>query len=313
MSPRQARAQSCGALHELRRGPQRNASPRNLKRGRSKAKILTRLQKKTCAACKPDSVIAHEARRFVIYLAPSVAGGVCAAYPPCRPPEEAHCAGRATPLCGNMVYLAFQPARFVPQRCCQRCACALTARFHPYRLAKSRRLFSVTLSVAVTASPHPLGGAVPCVVRTFLPHRALCATKGDKAAAQAFLQVIPDQTTARSSSNSCPLSLAFFSKKSRKRGQETGRWPGSYFFVCMRAPCLLLFALALCPRPFFSEKRYGQGSGAEQERAQRKGHATPILAPQSVRNGSGNVRATWPTRRNSDPATFRWLCTPFPH
>ena len=36
---------------------------------------------------------------------------------------------------GNRVYLAFQPARFTHAPCCHGESCALTAHFHPYRVA----------------------------------------------------------------------------------------------------------------------------------------------------------------------------------
>ena len=69
------------------------------------------------------------------------------------------------------VYLTFQPTRFIHTRYCYRAACALTTRFHLFRLRGS--FFSVTLSVhcfelALKAAAHPLDGVVLYVVRTFL-------------------------------------------------------------------------------------------------------------------------------------------------
>ena len=76
----------------------------------------------------------------------------------------------------NKVYMAFQPARFIPPGCCQPESCALTTRFHPYLVRKTGRwrLFSATLSMPFPKNRDELrrlGGAVLCVVRTFLPER----------------------------------------------------------------------------------------------------------------------------------------------
>lgn len=81
-----------------------------------------------------------------------------------RPMREPHISPK-----GRKVYMAFQPARFIRSPICIGKPCALTAHFHPYP-EKSGRLFSVTLSVPrPLPRPHRLGGAVLCVVRTFLP------------------------------------------------------------------------------------------------------------------------------------------------
>ena len=67
------------------------------------------------------------------------------------------------------IYVTFQPARFILLNSYLPKMCALTAHFHPYPALLRDGIVSVTLSVFHTAvEPHPLDGAVPYVVRTFL-------------------------------------------------------------------------------------------------------------------------------------------------
>lgn len=148
------------------------------------------LNKKTLQTCKPDSVPRAPRRErgaSAIYLGRNLAARLCAAYPPCQP--EGRCASHASPDrspgAGHKVYMAFQPARFIRVPICTGKPCALTARFHPYP-EKSGRLFSATLSVPwPLPRPHPLGGAVLCVVRTFLPS---LSGKGGRAVCSVFFK-----------------------------------------------------------------------------------------------------------------------------
>jgi hypothetical protein len=74
---------------------------------------------------------------------------------------------RPIPIQRLLIYVAFQPTRFVRMASCLTIPCALTAHFHPY---SCERYFSATLSgLRITAQSHPLGGVVLYVVRTFLP------------------------------------------------------------------------------------------------------------------------------------------------
>ena len=130
---------------------------------------------------KPDSVF-RLLGTSAIYLMLAVTRSICAAYPPCCPPDCSgeQCASNAW----NKVYMAFQPARFIPFPNCFERACALTARFHLYppkpwrrrdcrqRPSSNGQLFSATLSMPFPTSRkelHRLGGAALYVVRTFLP------------------------------------------------------------------------------------------------------------------------------------------------
>jgi len=67
------------------------------------------------------------------------------------------------------VYVALQPARYVPSANYFTDACALTTRFHPY-LYKTRR-YRFCDTILYSKEPRAFHGAVPCVVRTFLPFR----------------------------------------------------------------------------------------------------------------------------------------------
>ena len=92
-------------------------------------------RKKQPQTCKPDSVPrAFTPLVSAIYLGPSVAGGLCAAYPPCLAVRRPLRTWARTPFPKKRckVYVAFQPARFIPATCCQAASCALTTRFHPY-------------------------------------------------------------------------------------------------------------------------------------------------------------------------------------
>src|SRR5687768_5871499 len=51
------------------------------------------------------------------------------------------------------VYMAFQPARFIPETGPPASACALTTRFHPYHAVQRDGIVSVTLSVPAIAGP----------------------------------------------------------------------------------------------------------------------------------------------------------------
>lgn len=125
--------------------------------------------KKALQICKPDSVPVSGSLPF-IWADASRRGSALPT--PLADLEEGRCASHTSSAeAERKVYMAFQPARFIRPPTCAGAPCALTARFHPYRRPLSlRRLFSVTLSVPRPLSrPHPLGGAVLCVVRTFLP------------------------------------------------------------------------------------------------------------------------------------------------
>lgn len=88
---------------------------------------------------------------------PAVSRSICAAYPPCC---SSDCSKEQyASSVWNKVYVAFQPARFIPPGSCLPGSCALTTRFHLYpskpgeggfnrlNLDPGRKLFSVTLSM----------------------------------------------------------------------------------------------------------------------------------------------------------------------
>lgn len=118
---------------------------------------------------KPDSVLLPESNSLYHLSSPVLASGI---HLPTLPNFFAKTKRAA--LLGLRpieVYLTFQPTRFIHTGYCYLAACALTTRFHLFRLRGS--FFSVTLSVhcfelALKAAAHPLDGVVLYVVRTFL-------------------------------------------------------------------------------------------------------------------------------------------------
>ena len=83
---------------------------------------------------KPDSVL-HLRKASVIYLVPYKTGSALPT------PLAFDPSGDEPKLCEphiNKVYMAFQPARFVPHCSCLQRSCALTTRFHPYLVPENR-------------------------------------------------------------------------------------------------------------------------------------------------------------------------------
>jgi len=90
--------------------------------------------KKNLQTCKPDSVLPLE--EFCHLSGLACHHGDLRCLPPLPRPPKRVIRARAAPVRwpkpGNKVYMAFQPARFIPLACCHTTACALTAHFHPY-------------------------------------------------------------------------------------------------------------------------------------------------------------------------------------
>ena len=109
-------------------------------------------------SCRPVSRILSPVRRRTLYhlSSPVLAGGI-------HLPTPRHRASNPqAPVC-----VAFQPTGFTPWRCCQRQACALTARFHLYHAPKRKRgslVFCGTFRTPAAAGAPPVRwcGALRC-------------------------------------------------------------------------------------------------------------------------------------------------------
>ena len=75
----------------------------------------------------------------------------------------------------TLVYMAFQPVRFIPPVCYHTATCALTAHFHPYLIVANKAvIFCDTCCTCLPSKrkqnkPHPLGGTVALCCSDF-PH-----------------------------------------------------------------------------------------------------------------------------------------------
>lgn len=149
--------------------------------------------KKNLQTYKPDSVLPFE--EFCHLSGLACHHGALRCLPPLpRPPKRAIRARAAPvrwPKPGNKVYMAFQPARFIPLTCCHATACALTAHFHPYPDFMGR-LFSVTLSVprlVAGAPPVRWCGALCCP--DFPPTRKMLPGKAAERSAGYLYRIVP--------------------------------------------------------------------------------------------------------------------------
>ena len=120
--------------------------------------------KKKPQTYKPDFVL-RQAGVPVIYLVP-IARDLR-----CLPPLLSRLPGKLCERHNYKVYMAFQPARFIPPFGYPNRSCALTARFHPYPETGAVIFCDTFFTSELLRKFRLLGGAVLCVVRTFLPER----------------------------------------------------------------------------------------------------------------------------------------------
>ncbi len=99
----------------------------------SYAKATAGKQRTTKKSHRPISRILSPSKPGSLSFIWSRRIGICAAYPPCsRRIETVRAAQESTFRQIGKVYMAFQPARFIPHDSYLPWSCALTARFHLY-------------------------------------------------------------------------------------------------------------------------------------------------------------------------------------